>query len=54
MLHVPVYDKAELDKIGEGNVRIAETIMKVEDWIQSLKEDWGLVADNDSKSKVEE
>ncbi|KAJ5767057.1 uncharacterized protein N7511_004673 [Penicillium nucicola] len=42
MIHVPAYDAAELEEIGDGNVKVGEQIMSVEDWIQRLKENWGI------------
>jgi hypothetical protein len=40
MLHVPKYDQKEVDAIGEGNVKVGQKIMKVEEWIKGIKKDW--------------
>jgi tetratricopeptide (TPR) repeat protein len=42
MLHVPAYDAVEMEKIGDGNVKVGEQIMTVEEWIQRIKENWGI------------
>jgi tetratricopeptide (TPR) repeat protein len=42
MFHVPKYDKEKLDSIGEGNVKVGEEIMTVEDWIRSIKKEWAI------------
>jgi tetratricopeptide (TPR) repeat protein len=42
MLHVPKYDEQELKTIGEGNVKVGQKIMTVEDWIQGIRNDWGI------------
>lgn len=42
MLHVPAYDAADREKIGEGNVKVGEHILPIEEWIQRLKEDWAI------------
>lgn len=45
MLHVPAYDAVEMEKIGDGNVKVGEQIMTVDEWIQRVKENWGIRAD---------
>ncbi|KAJ5160763.1 uncharacterized protein N7482_007767 [Penicillium canariense] len=42
MLHVPEYDEEKVKKIGKGNVMVGQEVMPVEDWIQKIKQDWGL------------
>ncbi|KAJ5794025.1 Tetratricopeptide-like helical [Penicillium paradoxum] len=42
MLHVPAYDIAQQEKIGEGNVLVGEEIMPVTEWLRHIKEKWGL------------
>lgn len=42
MLHVPKYDEYKLKKIGKGNVMVGQEVMAVEDWLQKIKQDWGL------------
>jgi thioredoxin-like negative regulator of GroEL len=42
MLHAPKYDAEELEKVGKGNVKVGQEITRVEDWIQSIKQDWGI------------
>ena len=43
MFYVPKYDKEELERVGEGNVKVGQEIMKIEDWIQNIKKEWGIV-----------
>lgn len=42
VLHVPAYDPAERERIGEGNVKVGEEIMSVDEWLQRLRKDWGI------------
>ncbi|KAL4940945.1 hypothetical protein BDV06DRAFT_12388 [Aspergillus oleicola] len=42
MLHVPAYDPAERRRVGEGNVKVGEEIISVEEWLQRVRTDWGL------------
>ena len=42
MLHVPEYDEAKVERIGQGNVMVGQEVMAVEDWIQKVKQDWGI------------
>lgn len=41
MLHVPEYDEDKLKNIEE-NVMVGQEVMAAEDWIQRIKQDWGL------------
>jgi hypothetical protein len=41
-LHVPAYDAAEREKIGEGNVKVGEEIMSQDDWLQRIRKEWGI------------
>jgi tetratricopeptide (TPR) repeat protein len=43
MFHVPKYNKEELDRIGEGNVKVGAEILKVRDWIERVKTEWAIV-----------
>lgn len=40
MLLIPAYDAVEMAKIGDGNVKVGEQIVSVEEWIQNLKDKW--------------
>lgn len=42
MLHVPAYDIARQEKVGEGNVLVDEKIIPVSEWLQSIRQKWGL------------
>jgi hypothetical protein len=42
MLHVPKHDPQELERIGRGNVKVGQKIVKDEGWIQSIKRDCGI------------
>ena len=42
MFHVPPYDAAKRERIGEGNVLVGEEIMPVSEWLQRLKEKWDI------------
>jgi hypothetical protein len=42
MLHVPKYNEQELEMIGKGNVKVGQKIMSVDDWIQGIRNDWGI------------
>jgi tetratricopeptide (TPR) repeat protein len=42
MLHVPAYDAAERQRIGDGNALIGEEIVSMSEWLQRIKEKWGL------------
>ncbi|CAG8166166.1 unnamed protein product [Penicillium olsonii] len=44
MLHVPSYDPARGKEIGEGNVAVGEEIISVADWLQRIREQWGIRA----------
>jgi tetratricopeptide (TPR) repeat protein len=41
-LRIPVYDPAHHQKVGEGNVLVGEEIIPVSDWLQGIKERWGI------------
>lgn len=42
MLHVPAYDSVERQRIGEGNVKVGEEIMPVNEWLQRIRKEWGI------------
>jgi tetratricopeptide (TPR) repeat protein len=42
MLHVPAYDLEHHQKIGQGNVLVGEEIISINDWLQGIKERWGI------------
>ncbi|KAJ5154944.1 Tetratricopeptide-like helical [Penicillium coprophilum] len=42
MLHVPPYDPAQRQRVGVGNVLVGEEIIPVTEWLQRLKENWGI------------
>ncbi|KAJ5613896.1 hypothetical protein N7528_007550 [Penicillium herquei] len=42
MLYVPAYDSDQRKRIGEGNVKVGEEIMPVNEWLQRIREDWGI------------
>ncbi|GAB1217101.1 hypothetical protein ATERTT37_006324 [Aspergillus terreus] len=42
MLHVPAYDPAERQRIGEGNVKVGEEILPVDEWLQRIRKEWGI------------
>ncbi|KAJ5519706.1 Tetratricopeptide-like helical [Penicillium fimorum] len=42
MLHVPPYDPAERQKVGEGNVLVGEETIPVTEWLQRIKESWNI------------
>lgn len=44
MLYVPAYDGALWQKIGKGNVMVGEEVISVRDWLQRIKEKWGIRA----------
>ncbi|KAJ5392597.1 hypothetical protein N7509_008087 [Penicillium cosmopolitanum] len=41
-LHVPAYDAAERERIGEGNVKVGEEILTVDNWLQGIRKEWGI------------
>ncbi|KAJ5360801.1 Tetratricopeptide-like helical [Penicillium concentricum] len=42
MVHVPPYDPAERERVGEGNVLVGEEVIPVTEWLQRLKENWDI------------
>ncbi|KAJ5639441.1 uncharacterized protein N7484_007303 [Penicillium longicatenatum] len=42
MLHVPPYDRAAHQTIGEGNVKVGEEILSVDEWLQRIRKSWGI------------
>ncbi|CAG8426824.1 unnamed protein product [Penicillium salamii] len=42
MLHVPSFDPVRHEEIGEGNVMVGEEVLSVNDWLQRIKEQWGI------------
>ncbi|KAJ5789999.1 Tetratricopeptide-like helical [Penicillium psychrosexuale] len=42
MFHVPPYDVAKHERVGEGNVLVGEEIMPVSEWLQRLNEKWDI------------
>lgn len=42
MLHVPKFDEKELKRIGKSNVKVGSMIMKVDDWVVGIKQQWGI------------
>ncbi|PYH79593.1 hypothetical protein BO82DRAFT_393813 [Aspergillus uvarum CBS 121591] len=44
MLRVPAYDASEHKRMGKGNVKVGEDILKVEEWLRRVRRDWGLEA----------
>jgi hypothetical protein len=42
MLHVPAYDPVERQRIGEGNVKVGEEILPVDQWLQRIRKGWGI------------
>ncbi|KAJ5815978.1 Tetratricopeptide-like helical [Penicillium robsamsonii] len=42
MLHVPPYDPAECQRVGEGNILVGEEIIPVTEWLRRLKENWNI------------
>ncbi|GJP90847.1 uncharacterized protein AlacWU_03746 [Aspergillus niger] len=42
MLHIPAYDPVERRRIGDGNVKVGEEILSVNEWLQRIRKGWGL------------
>ncbi|KAJ1712025.1 hypothetical protein NYO67_5777 [Aspergillus flavus] len=42
MLHVPAYDLIERRRIGDGNVKVGEEILSVNEWLQRIRKEWGI------------
>ncbi|KAL2841266.1 hypothetical protein BJY01DRAFT_257114 [Aspergillus pseudoustus] len=42
MLHVPAYDPAEHKRVGNGNIKVGEEVMTVEEWLRRVRRHWGL------------
>ncbi|PIG84660.1 hypothetical protein AARAC_002020 [Aspergillus arachidicola] len=42
MLHVPAYDPVERQRIGDGNVKVGEEILSVNEWLQRIRKGWGI------------
>ncbi|KAJ5683311.1 hypothetical protein N7462_006476 [Penicillium macrosclerotiorum] len=42
MMHVPAYDPAKRQRIGEGNVQVGEHILPIEEWLERIKADWAI------------
>lgn len=42
MLHVPAYDPIERRRIGDGNVKVGEEILSVNEWLQRIRKEWGI------------
>ncbi|KAJ5924059.1 hypothetical protein N7466_008246 [Penicillium verhagenii] len=43
MMHVPAYDLSERQSVGDGNVRVGERIVKIDDWVHQIRERWGIL-----------
>lgn len=41
-LYVPAYDAAEHERVGEGNVKVGEEILAVDDWLQRIRREWAI------------
>lgn len=41
-LHIPPYNAEELLRIGEGNVKVGDEIMTVDEWLKKIRSDWGI------------
>ncbi|KAJ5909824.1 hypothetical protein N7504_004467 [Penicillium tannophilum] len=42
MLHVPAYDRVAHQTIGEGNVKVGDEIIPVDEWLQRIRQSWGI------------
>lgn len=42
MLHIPAYDPVERRRIGDGNVKVGEEILSVNEWLQRIRKGWGI------------
>ena len=42
MLHIPAYDPVERQRIGDGNVKVGQEIMTVNDWLQRIRVKWDI------------
>jgi hypothetical protein len=42
MLHIPAYDPVERQRIGDGNVKVGEEILSVNEWLQRIRKRWGI------------
>ncbi|PYH72109.1 uncharacterized protein BO88DRAFT_402379 [Aspergillus vadensis CBS 113365] len=42
MLHIPAYDPVERRRIGDGNVKVGEEILSINEWLQRIRKGWGI------------
>ncbi|KAJ5726251.1 uncharacterized protein N7483_007608 [Penicillium malachiteum] len=42
MLHVPAYDPSERQRIGDGNVKVGQEIIQVDEWLQRIRVKWDI------------
>jgi hypothetical protein len=51
LLYVPKYDVKTSKAIGKGKVMVGDSIMTVDAWLDGLRKDWGLTAEECSGAK---